>query len=196
MSLPASDDFNRADGGVGTNWTNRVGTWNIFSHEAYGDNGSAATLTLAEWNADSFNADQQGQCVIRGTAAFNPPNSGPALRVSAGAGGGNAYVAAYTISGSFYGAAQILKVVNGSYTSLQSAAYVIAGDLTKLTMSGTTLKAFVNGVQDGADITDSAIASGQVGLHSYSANTSAGLVDDWQGDNLATVPGNFLLVKN
>jgi hypothetical protein len=76
---------------------------------------------------------------------------------------------------------ELAKVVAGAYTQIWlRTATVAAGDTVRLEAQGTTLRAYVNGVQVGADATDSAIATGNAGVvYSSSITTKTG--DDWEG---------------
>jgi hypothetical protein len=54
------------------------------------------------------------------------------------------------------------------------------GNTLKLSVTGTTLKVFINGVQAGADATDSSISTGTFGI-GYSGISSGTMLDDWDG---------------
>jgi hypothetical protein len=68
MSLPATDNFNRADGALGSNWSTITGLNALII-----SNNAVVVETFeswsgAYWNADSFNNDQYSQAKVSGSA--------------------------------------------------------------------------------------------------------------------------------
>ncbi len=186
MALPAADNFNRADENpLGGNWVNDTGygACRIVSNAV---DGAAGASCMARWNVDVPNADQY--CQVRIAAGATIFYQGAAVRVQ-----GNSSKTAYILFA--YSATQITlyRFVGGVGTVLYNdgAVSVAPGDTIKLEASGTgaavTLRAYINGVNYGGDILDTAadriIAAGLLGIHTY-ANVGHTL-DDFEGGNLA-----------
>jgi hypothetical protein len=167
MPAVATDNFNRADGSLGSNWTDQEPGSAIASNEVTGSGGDGG-FNHAYWNADAFDDDQYAQIVIKTTGTY----IGPSVRCS---GLNKAYLLQTTGSGS-----TLFKWDTG-FTNLGSYGAVSANDVVKLEVTGTTLKVYINGAQNGSNATDSGLASGSAGI--YTAGTTA-RADDWEGGNV------------
>jgi hypothetical protein len=76
---------------------------------------------------------------------------------------------------------QLGKWVNNTFTALQSNSVTWNdGDTWELRVQGTLLRVFLNGIQVGTDVTDSAITQGYPGIE-YSTVESNCSIDDWEG---------------
>lgn len=175
MALPATDNFNRADGGIGTNWTAQQSTFNVLSNQCVP---SAAADTQAFWNADSFNADHYSQVVI----ATNNDYAGVAVRCSGTGAGSNSYTWLNASLG-------IYKLVSGTYTNIQGGNAISGGDTIKFTAEGTSLKIFKNAVQLNTTLTDSTHDGTSSAPGIYAFQVGAPALDDWEGDNIAAAGG-------
>jgi hypothetical protein len=177
-SLPASDNFNRADGSLATgNWTASSGSWDIVSNVAR-PNGNGSTPDLLYWNADSFADDQYAQFVFQahGTNDY----MGPACRVTSG---GNGY-------GFLQDNNSIRKIVSGVDSSLGTVtATWSVNDVVKMTCVGTTIEIFQNGVSVGS-LTDATFTSGSAGVYGYPGTGNR--VDDWAAGNVGGSPPTTL----
>jgi hypothetical protein len=166
MALPATDNFNRADGGLGSNWTTQTG----FTAPAISGNRvvSGGGYGFAYWNADVFNDAQYSQ-VIYYTSGGEP---GVTVRAS----GSRGYWLYLASAGS--NTTNIFRYdSNGNYSNLAGLGSQIGnGDTGKLTANGSTIEAFKNGVSIGS-VTDTTYSSGSAGIE-------AGTLDDWEGGNL------------
>jgi hypothetical protein len=177
-----TDDFNRADtgasGGWGTNWTTyqeglaTSSGFQILSNKAH--IATSFTLRSAKWNGGSVGADQFSQATM-----------------SAGSVDFGEYVAVRKADGdNFYAAGRLndvtirlVKYVAGVQTTLDTQSFsTVNGDVFKLTVSGTTLNFYVNGVLKIGPITDAALSSGQPGIRS--TNTTDW--EDWSGGDLGS----------
>lgn len=180
MSLPVSDDFNRGPNSdpIGANWTTALGSgsnFRLFNNQVFCDqNGVVEALTY--WNADAAPADQSvsltrvgaGNGVIGATA-----------RVSAGLGYGLWFDASGTVS----------KWTGGpSRTDLGTSVGFASGDRGTITVIGTGLELFKNGVSAGT-FTDASIATGSFGMHGYV--DSGTLADDFLGEAVGEVVPTF-----
>lgn len=170
-SVVATDDFNRADGGLGANWTIQTGANMAISGNLVTTT-TTSTDQLAFWNADAFNNNQYSKWKAQVSGGSGLP--GVTVRASATGGSLNAY---------FANSAGIHKFVAGVYTQLLSDSLTLAdGDTLELRVSGTTLERYHNGVLDGS-VTDSSLSSGSAGILQYTTG-SAVKSDDWEGGNL------------
>lgn len=177
-----SDDFNRADlGNLGANWANASNGFQIISNTAAPT--SAAGLCITYYSAGSTaSATQFAQMKVStssGTFGAMVRNDGTA---------NNAYVATYN------GATlQIYKIVAGAVTAIAtSGAFTInVGDIIRTEASGSTIKNFVNGVQQ-LSVTDTSLpgaAGNRVGM--VSNLSLLGRFDDWSGGDIGS-PGLYL----
>lgn len=177
MALPATDNFNRANGAIGSNWTTQSGTPEVRDNQGRSND---SLDTMAFWNADVFNADQYSQC-DNPVVAAGASKGGPAVRAS-GTGGSRQMYLMQVASGS----CGIFKYIGG-FTNLGSINSYADGDSAKLEVSGTTLQAYKNGAANGSSVTDSALASGSAGLFLYDLDQQR--VDNWEGGNLGAGGG-------
>lgn len=188
MSLPQSDDFNRANSNpIGGNWTTGFGDdCQILTNKFLGTQGF---YNSALWNADAFTNDQYSQCTIwdqggSGLLVY----SGPTVRLTAG---GTGYIALCNTSGSGFGPGDIiLQYITSRTGGVGLATYPNTcniGDTIKLTIVGTTLSTYVNGSLIGT-VTDSSASSGSAGLGAY---TDKGFLDDWTGGNIISGGGSI-----
>lgn len=178
------DDFNRANGALGSNWSSSDGNaaYTIVSNTAASSNAQAEEAVW--WNPISFNANQFAQATI--TTVSSNAFIGPAVRVSAG---GNYY--------GFYGdnaSRYLISVVGGTWTSLATLGTGFANnDVVRLEVEGTTLRAYINDVL-WTSVTDSSLSSGSPGLTSW-ANNVDGRLDDFTAADL-TVAATSLVIPS
>lgn len=176
FTLPATDNFNRADADVGANWTELGNTTSnpgfLVSSNAVKANPTpgGGVGAFAMWNADSFSADQYSQFTYATSG-----NMGLGVRLADnGSAKANGYV--WRIAGG-----TISKANGGTVTTLVSSISVPAvGSVCKMVIAGTTITVYDDGVSIGT-VTDATWASGSPGLYGTSGN--AGTADDWTGDN-------------
>lgn len=159
MALPASDNFNRADGNLQTgsaNWT-LVGTGNLAISANEITPARSGNPVLYRWNADTFANDQYAQLTI--TNVTTNGALGPAARVQ------TATTGAYFLS-TFSGASQsfLMKIINnGAMTQIGSGFTTANGDIIRLEVEGTSLRVYKNTVLQFTQ-TDSSLATGSGGL--------------------------------
>lgn len=179
MSLPATDNFNRADGALGANWTTVPGKSAI----AISGNTAAASavdpsMCAAYWNADTFSADQYAQ-VTRIFGAQGDDNW-PIVRASISA------ATFYRVDTSNY----ITKSVNGveSYVGAVFsgfAASTTSGDVIRLAVVGNVLTLYKNGVSQGSRTDSSSpITSGAPGMFLWVGSTTTNYLDNWEGGDM------------
>lgn len=187
MSLPATDNFNRADEDpIGGNWTPQSFTpdeGRIVDNAYY--SGPGSTFGSASlWNADTFNNDQYSQIVL----GASPDNgySGPTVRASGTGSSRTCYIGMILTANR----ARIYKLVNsasdfpGTLVADLGTPSFVAGDIIKLMITGTTLELFQNGVSLGTG-TDSDITSGSAGIWAFGVS-----LDNWEGGNVGVAATN------
>lgn len=201
--VAVSDNFNRADGGLGANWTTVTGllaptiSTNQISKVGLGASG-------ARWSADPFSENQYSEALVVGTSS-DPGGSGNVVTVSGVAcrmdtGSANTFYGAEIrvtdawLEGSPDGTTSeyvLFKMVGGVKTELGTAS---AGSATscfaRLECSGTAITFYTVASHGGAktqrvQATDLAIASGSAGVY-IGANdpTSDAYVENWYGGDL------------
>ena len=169
--VTATDNFNRANGGLGSNWGTDRDPINIVSNQAKATSGNSVAFRTAE----TFAANQFAQVVWQG--GLNN-GAGPVVRHN-GSSPGSYYVAFLNAATE---ALNIYSVTAGSYSSIGLAGSVTIanGDVLRLEASGTTIRALLNGVER-LSATNSDRASGRPGFEIF--NTTVAL-DDWGGGEL------------
>jgi hypothetical protein len=175
----ATDNFNRADGGLGANWTAiSDGGMAIASQQV---TGTAGAVTGDTWTASTFTSDQYSEVQVTSTQLTGTQWVGAAVRVQNG--GQNAYVGIYSWnSGS--PVLQLFKRSAGTWTQLgssYSSGPLAAGTKLRLTVLGNSISFMVNGVQR-IGLTDSSFTGGAPGIMAYGSATA----DNWAGG-----PGSF-----
>jgi hypothetical protein len=156
----ASDDFNRADGGLGANWTTIDGAPAISSNTAIGTNGGG--FTSAVYSGVSWTNDTRSTATSKGPGS----NCGPAVRMASSS--------LYTYWGND---GNVYKIISQVYTSLGTRSTYTVNDIAKLEVSGTTLTPTKNG-SGLSTITDSSLSAGGPGIAFYG---NADKLDDWEG---------------
>jgi hypothetical protein len=174
------DDFNRANGALGANWTALVGTnpYNVNTNAAAPDGLSSENCTI--YNAFTPANNQWASAVV---TARNVDNYiGVAVRAS-----GTSWYVFYADTGNRY----LARVSGGVFTSLATSASGFAvNDVVRIEADGTTIRALINGVQ-WTSVTDSSLASGSTGLATWSTGT-VGRLDDFSAANLSAAAASFL----
>lgn len=162
MATLFSDPFTRADSAsLGANWTEPEGNTNIVSNQARVVTGSgtmrnARTTTTAH----AATADQKVSVTVRTEGC----DGGPVVR-STGATHDQGYaIEAYSTG------IDLLRIGVGGTTVIASGlgSGVAVGDVLRLEVQGSTLRVYKNGVQQGANQTDTTItAAGMAGFGDF-----------------------------
>jgi Putative esterase len=182
----ASDDFNRANGGLGGNWTAvAAGGLAISSDAVVGTAGAGAAgnagVTGDMWSASSFGADQFSQVELTSVQLTGGEWIGPAVRASAG---GNGYVGIYYWNS---GSPMLMLFLEsgGGWTVLGSASTgpLGAGTQLEVTAAGSTVSLLENGVPQ-VTATNSALSGGAPGILAF----GDGQVDNWSGGTASPPP--------
>ena len=175
-----SDNFNRADGPLGSNWTTVPGTSapKIVSDTLRA--GTAGALNSAYWSASTFSNDQFAQASLPNSSGtqYGP---GIAVRLSSSKG----YFLWYGNSSNTVSLWRMDS--SSSWTQLaQSPSLTVSpsSDVWKIQAVGSTISGYQNGnlvVQ----ATDTNIKSGSPGVWLY---YSSNQLDNWSGGNVTTYP--------
>ena len=179
----ATDNFNRADGGLGANWTTAYnGGFLILGNEARsnGSNNDACSL----YSGTTFNDAQYSKVTIAQAPTSHYYALGVATRgnQSAGVWRNYAYIGLRDNNERY-----LARLSGGSPTALQhyTGSGINVGDILQLDSDGSLHSPFQNGSADTllGTATDSTYASGVPGLSCYNGSTAA-TVDDWEGGNI------------
>lgn len=184
-----TDNFNRSNGALGSNWTTNHGSITITSNQACIN--SAANTSLVHWSADTFGADQysQGNISLSGTSGNDV---GLGVRIDATLETG--YVVHCQGPPGSVSACQIYKGVAGSYTAYSPAfTSPASGDLVKIQVTGSSNPVTITVTDITASITlqtatddcsahGACLTSGYPGMAGFNSDTGD-CVDNWQGGN-------------
>ena len=173
-TTPGSDDFNRADGGLGANWTAiSDGAMSIASQQV---TGTAGAVNGDIRTAETYPADQYSEVQVTSTQLTGTQWIGPAVRLQNG--GQDGYVGIYNWnSGS--PVLMVFKRSGGNWTQLGSSyntAPLAAGTKLRLTVLGNSISFMANGVQR-IGLTDGSFGSGAPGIVAFGSATA----DNWAG---------------
>ena len=174
-SATASDDFNRANGGLGANWTNvSDGGLAISSQVVAGTAGAGVSGDI--WNAGAFTSDQYSQVEVTSTQLTGGQWIGPMVRAQNS--GQNAYVGIYYWNNGSPNL-MLFKRSGGNWTQLGStfnSGALAAGTQLQLKAVGSTISFLQNGVPR-ISATDTSLSGGGPGIMSF----GTGKVDNWSG---------------
>lgn len=184
MTALATDNFNRADANpIGGNWTtaNNHNAMQIVSNTCQPS--SLLVDCGAYYNAITWPDDQYAQVKVTVNSTGTGVGIGLFCRQAAAANTCYRLVASHAASNNI----ELGKFVTGTFTGIWTRTQAFTdGDILRLEVQGTTLRAYFNGAQIGADTTDSSIASGNAGIAYSSATSATTLLDDWEGGDFAS----------
>jgi hypothetical protein len=175
----AFDNFNRTNGGLGSNWTNILtdtAGGGIFGN-AYGHTNASTTDSAWVYTGTSWDSDQESFVTIptlptEGTAYFYL-----LVRIS----GTSGYLCINAWNGSSW-TSYFYRLDSGTATyvaTFASGGSITAGDRFSFQVIGNEFKFFMNGGQVGSTYTDSTYTSGSPGIGGAYSNTFR--LDDWGG---------------
>lgn len=188
MAVLAADNFNRANNAsLGANWTIRQNDgWKILSNQAV-----PTTLptpdTCEFYSAITWPSDHYSQAALFSIAGTSDQTGiGVTCRTETLFNSFDTY--GCVVNAAVSNNVSVHKWVAGNYTLIgQRTQAWTDGDVLRMEMQGTTIRVYRNGVQMGADFTDSDILIGAAGLSKIAAITN-GITDDWEGGTLVS-PG-------
>jgi fibronectin type 3 domain-containing protein len=177
-----TDTFNRANGGLGANWTRNVGesgTLQIVSNQV-----QPALETVGEslYTASAFGAAQFSEVQYVSGLAGGVINLDVRARQYTTTGTADMYRGQLNgLSGQW----RILRLDNGVETQLTSGTLTYAnGDTFYFEANGSTLTLKRNGVTLNGTVTDATYPTGDTGVGVY--NHISVLIDNWRGGDIAT----------
>ena len=175
----ASDDFNRADGGLGPDWTAISDGAMAISSQVV--TGTAGATTGEIRTAETFASDQYSQVEVTSTQLTGGQWIGPAVRVQNG--GQDAYLGMYFWN---FGNPELVLYLRsaGSWTQLgssYSSGPLAAGTQLELTAVGNTIAFLEDGVQRIA-VSDSTLTGGAPGMMAFGYAEA----DNWSGGTAAS----------
>lgn len=191
MGVVATDNFNRADGGLGANWTAHTTVDNAFSIVSNKAKGNAAANSGATRTAETYASDQYSS--IESTDALTTGQwIGATVRETVN--GSQLYIGIYFFSDPSY-VMQVYKRAGGSFTQLGSTfglgiSQVPAGTVFKLAAQGTAIS-FLRDGDPKISVTDGTWATGAPGIMTAGAAT----LDNWEGGEFGSAsksPPRFL----
>jgi hypothetical protein len=174
----AADNFNRANGALGSNWTAiSDGALTISSQLVGGANGGGVTGGI--WNAATFGSDQSSQIEVTTTQLTGGQWIAAVVRVQNN--GQNGYAGLYFWNNGSP-VMMIFKRTSGSWAQLgstYSSGALAAGTQLQLKAAGSTISFLQNGVQR-ISVADTSYTGGAPGIMAY----GTGKADNWAGGSL------------
>ena len=185
MSVIASDDFNRANGALGSNWTAINNAIAIVSNEAKAD----LDPEISYWNAVAAPDDCESGVVL-GSIVVSVAENGGGCMIRQDEGANTSY---FSLGNGE--TVELWIVEAGSYTQLDTAANPCAtGDTIATRGVGTTITSRKNGSTVNS-VTDATLTSGRAGLWMADQGTEEPTVTSWYLDDLAVAGGDAFVLK-
>jgi hypothetical protein len=186
------DDFNRADGNLGSNYDTATGfnSLAVSSNTVRASGLNVLSLNCIKSSVKTFSANQEAQVTY---TAFNPTyfdSAGPAVRVTPE--NGTAYV--LHIDRLDDSARRLCRVTGSVRTTIGTINLpAVAGDIFKLTASGSRLLVYKNGIQIDS-VTDTTYPTGQPGLYYNRGNSNTTRMDDFIAADISTTVAKSLCI--
>jgi hypothetical protein len=175
----ASDNFNRANGALGTGWTaTSDGALAISSQQVIGKAGQNTGNTRT---GETYPGDQFSQIQVTSTALSGGQWIAAAVRMQSS--GQNAYAGLYYWN---FGSPELMlfKRTGGAWTQLggvYNSGALATGTQLQVQAVGSTISLWQNGVQR-LSVTDTSLTSGAPGIMAYGNSTA----DNWSGGSATT----------
>ena len=184
FAATVSDDFNRANGSLGADWTDMSAGGLAISNDAVvGTNETGNSGDI--YTGEAFGSDQFSQIELTSTQLSGGQWVGPAVRAQDG--GQDLYVGIYFWNNG-YPELMLFKLLNGNWTELGSVyatPALPAGTLLNLTVTGSTLSFSENGAVE-ITATDTSLTGGAPAIMAYGTPTAG----NWSGGD-ATTGGTY-----
>ena len=183
LAVTASDNFNRANGSLGANWTNiSDGGLGITSQAVAGTASAGVSGDIRTAAGESYPGDQYSQVEVTSTQLTGGQWIGPMVRAQNG--GHSAYVGIYFWNNG-HPVLQLFKRTGlNSWTQLggtYNSGALAAGTQLQVTAVGSTISFLQNGVSR-IKVTDTTLSGGAPGIMSY----GTGQVDNWSGGSVSS----------
>lgn len=175
MPVIATDNFNRANGAPGANWTAVKNALTITSNTIAAN--ALADDVLMYWSANSFPATQYAELTLSVVGAG--ARVGPAVRVSSGPTG--IFMSALSTN------IVIRKVLSGTFSNLTTVTVTVAaGDILRAEANGSEFVFYRNGSPIySTQITDAALQTGSSGIGGFGNDLST-TGDTWEGGEISS----------
>lgn len=180
--ITRTDNFNRAS--LGSDWLQgqSTGTIDIYNSDSYMASVNDAEVRI-DWDREACHADQRAQCVVENVRTTNWQHYvGISVR------GARSTTKTFYAFQADIGSQYVFSYVSGGTPTMYlngGVAGISAGDVMKLEIVGTALKAWLN-AGELVNTTSSDISSGQVGAEGYCDNggpytgSDTTRADDWE----------------
>lgn len=169
MAVLFTDNFNRANGGLGANWTDIGAAPAIVSNQCAFN----ADAVLSYWNGGTPDADCYAKCVAS-TLSTNPGSTGLVLRFNTGTFSG--YYAWWHGGGTPL--CRIARIDGGTPVTLgTSFAAPSAGQTVEFSIVGSTLSVYYNGALQATRSDSTYTAAGRAGIQGLD---TTGRIDDFE----------------
>ena len=182
----SDDNFNRANGSLGAQWTDMsVGGLAISNDAVVGTQAAGNSGDI--YTGEAFGSDQFSQIEVTSTQLSGGQWVGPAVRAQNG--GQSLYLGIYWWNN---GSPELMlfKLINGNWSQLgssHSTGPLAAGTQLNLTVTGSALSFSENGVVE-ITATDTSLTGGAPGIMAYGTPTA----DNWVGgDGTDSVAGTY-----
>lgn len=188
MALPATDDFNRANGLLGTgNWTVQSGLDNIVINTNAIRVEDVGFDAGCNWNADTPGNDQFAEIRVITLNTNNAKYCGATVRAAAAA---QSFYAAGALGPLGASATlEIRKCVAGTTTIISSATKtIVTTDVIRCQVVSQTITAFVNGVSQLTGAGGGSLTVGRGGVFMFVDSGTQGdaVADDFKVDTVAS----------
>lgn len=180
-----SDDFNRSDGNIGSDWADESGTgdWVIVSNKARASNTSAVNVTKHATSMSSSD-NYSGAYIVDNTGDFaGRPGTSICCRQTTDQ---NFYFMLFNNVSDATDGIRLFKCVSGSNTQLDQGASGPSGYNFYVEADGSSIKGTASYLSLELTATDTSISSG-VGVGLRMTDTR-GFVDDFYGGDLVAPP--------
>lgn len=181
-----SDDFNRADGGLGANWGSTSGMWEIAANQV---RRRATTI----WEQTVF------QTALSGSdhwAQIKDLRPSAGLAPTATVRKDNSTTKTAYVFYQYLSARTISKLVSGTQTNLASTTGAAANTVLRIEADGSTISAYVNPPSTALlSTTDTSITGNlYTGMATYTTYDVA-VLDDFAAEDLGPAPGGVSFIQ-
>lgn len=183
-SVVATDNFNRADGALGANWSEAASAYTdnvpvIASNQAK-SGGEGSYDNAVFWNANSFANAQYAKAVISTLPSSGTSLMGVTVRSSA-----SDYVLCQYKRDSGSNKNRLYWFNAGAYTAiaLQNTTTFASNDTIELEADGSTFTMYKNGTSILSGSNGSAPSTGSAGFTMYDLDER---LDDWEGGDMVS----------
>ncbi len=192
------DNFNRADGSIGSNYVTMVtgsglplAITNNQINASSGVSNIEISLSSISSSVATFSSDQQA--IIRYTAISGFDFGGPAVRVDPI--NGNGYI--LFLDGVDAPGRRITRLDGGVRTNIGANVGIVpnVGDVFTLRAVGSLISAYRNGILV-ASASDATYTTGQPGVFYKKENNNGTLMDNFIAANVSTTGGSLVIMTN